>query len=165
MKKLIFAAFIVFSASGAFAEELDIPLSVTGVVAPVEKANELLGHTTTHLRHLDDIRIRPSSSGYVYADFVAVFREDDKERHIKVNYNKDGFIEVITENNVLRIYPCGKVEKMTWTQVNPNEDKQMGLAGTLHTLPVTYYSTENNTLEWRSRRGREGVGDELPQDK
>ena len=55
------------------------------------------------------------------------------ENGMVVNYDKD-FITVKTRNNTLRIYPCGKVEKLDWKEINPNEDQVYYTVGT-YTVP------------------------------
>lgn len=43
-------------------------------------------------------------------------------------------VQVETDNNTIRVYKCGKVEKLTWKEINPNEDNMLTSAGAL-TLP------------------------------
>lgn len=48
---------------------------------------------------------------------------------------KDGYVEVTTRSkDVYRIYPCGKVEKLTWKEVAPNTER------------TSSYIIDNNTL-------------------
>ena len=40
---------------------------------------------------------------------------------------KDGeqkleYVEVKTEKSLFRIYPCGKIEKLKWEEIHPNEE-------------------------------------------
>jgi hypothetical protein len=55
---------------------------------------------------------------------------------------KDGYIEVTTRSkDVYRIYPCGKVEKLTWKEIAPNTER---------TSP---YFIDNSTLYYNNGSG------------
>ena len=56
-------------------------------------------------------------------DYDAVFTfKDDSEIKIKMNLS-GGYIEIVTKKATFKFYPCGKIEKLTWKEINPNEEQ------------------------------------------
>ena len=58
---------------------------------------------------------------------------------------KDGepkleYVEVKTEKSLFRIYPCGKIEKLKWEEVHPNEETG---ANDYVTTPECVYNNTN----------------------
>jgi hypothetical protein len=75
-------------------------------------------------------------------DIVVTFIEGEK--------NKDGYVEVTTRSrDVYRIYPCGKVEKLTWKEVAPNTEATTTYSIVDGSNSVLYY--DGNAGAWRGR--------------
>ncbi len=55
-----------------------------------------------------------------------------------IQYNEKGkYLEIIGKNIHLRIYECGKVEKLEWKELNPNED-----------INGRFYLMQDNMTPW-----------------
>lgn len=55
-------------------------------------------------------------SDIIHVDFTNDIRIKKCEKH--------DCVEIKTRNNTIRVYECGKVEKLDWKELNPNEDTQ-----------------------------------------
>lgn len=72
---------------------------------------------------------------------------DGKSIHTEGEKNGK-YIEVKTDHATYRIYPCGQLEKLTWKELNPNEDTAWGrltYQGDVITLPHTTTVPYNTT--------------------
>ena len=75
-------------------------------------------------------------------DIVVTFIEGEKD--------KDGYIEVTTRSkDVYKIYPCGKVEKLTWKEIAPNTEVTTTYSIVDSGNSVLYY--DGNAGAWRGR--------------
>lgn len=56
---------------------------------------------------------------------------------------KDGYAEITTRSkDVYRIYPCGKVEKLTWKEIAPNTERTSPY---FIDSDILYYNSNNGT--------------------
>lgn len=77
--------------------------------------------------------------------FEGSFLSQDGKTQFKFIWDSEKkILEIIGDKIHLRIYTCGKVEKLEWKEINKNEENQSGI---LYINPRFYGST----LELRSR--------------
>jgi hypothetical protein len=85
----------------------------------------------------------------------ALVKESNVKQDITVTWiegvkGKDGYIEVLTRSrDTYRIYPCGKVEKLTWKEIAPNTEVTTTYSIVDSGNSVLYY--DGNAGTWRGR--------------
>ena len=99
---------------------------------------------------------------FIILFFATVCYAEGKESTEQITMNginirwdePDEFIEIRTNNNTLRVYKCGKVEKLEWKEINPNEDTTTWDSGTIEWMvgdSNVYWYDENGTIRYKTQ--------------
>jgi len=93
----------------------------------------------------EEIVVRVPTIGDKLIEMVLTGPEHDvtyflKDGQLTVKRNPE-YIEVVTRNTTYRIYPCGKLEKLTWKELNQNEDKPVITGGLSRWIAVPKIQT------------------------
>ena len=112
MKTIIAVLVLILAASAARAEEFFVPSYLTVTAGYIPPSLPTIGSQL--------IGMAPGP------EYDVTYSLKDGQVTAKMNTE---YIEVVTRNATYRVYPCGKLEKLTWKELNRNEDKPAATSG------------------------------------